>query len=226
MADQNVVTKLRLEKYSNRLVLNLPDHVTELQLLQYDQSITRTQYDLIMAFVLNLEEMAAVIHQVDGQNLLADDGLLYLVYPKKGNRIYTQFIGRDDIFPYLHVSHETGLVDKTRLKFNSMSAFNETFTVTGLKCLGAKAMQTTLAGRESQSSNQYVDQIPALEQWLEGRPHVLAFFRSLTPGYQKDWARYVYSAKSTATVEKRLLEVADILAQGYKSITLYRQDRE
>jgi hypothetical protein len=226
MADQKLIDKLRLEKYPNKLVLNLPEFVDELDSLVFDRVASRETYDLVLAFVLNLEEMATVIHQVEGQNLLVDEGLLYLVYPKKGNKVYPQFIGRDDIFPYLHVNLDTGLVENTQLKFNTMVAFNDTFTTTGLKKLGAKTFKTAQAGRESQSSNLYVDQLPALEQWLEVRPEVLAFFRSLTPGYQKDWARYVYSAKTAATVEKRLLETADILAQGYKSITLYRQDRE
>ena len=173
MPNIELIKKLRLDKYQKKLVLNLPAFVTDLEGLEFDRQITRDTYDLILAFVLNLEEMAAIIRQVDAQNLLTDNGLLYLVYPKKGNKIYPQFIGRDDIFPYLHVSLETGLVEGTRLKFNVMNAFNETFTTTGLKCLDAKAFKSAQAGRESQSSNLFVDQIPALELWLEGRPDEL-----------------------------------------------------
>lgn len=223
MAEQDIISKLKLEKYPRKLVLNLPDHVIELGRLEFDRAVGQPPYDLILAFVLTLDEMAAIALQVDSQNLLDDNGALYFAYPKKGNKIYSQFIGRDDIFPHLHVSLATGLIEGTSLKFNSMVAFNDTFTALGLKRLGAKALKSSEAGRESQSSNQYIDKIPEIEKWLASRPEVLAFFKNLTPGYQKDWARFVYSAKTAATVEKRLLEMADMLAQGYKSLNLYRQ---
>jgi len=41
--------------------------------------------------------------------------------------------------------------------------------------------------------------------------------------YQKDWARYVYSAKKIETQENRLLQMAEALADGYKSIDLFRR---
>ena len=46
---------------------------------------------------------------------------------------------------------------------------------------------------------------------------------ALAPGYQKDWARYVYSAQTQMTREKRQLEMVDILGKGYKTAQLYRQ---
>ncbi|MNI76225.1 hypothetical protein D3C73_1324410 [compost metagenome] len=59
-------------------------------------------------------------------------------------------------------------------------------------------------------------------RYLESDVDVLERYRQLAPGYQKDWARYVYSAKRNETQEKRLLEMKAILAEGYKSIDLYR----
>jgi uncharacterized protein YdeI (YjbR/CyaY-like superfamily) len=58
---------------------------------------------------------------------------------------------------------------------------------------------------------------------LRHSPDVLAFYQSLTPGYRKDWARYVYSAVQEETREKRREEMKVILGEGYKSIDLYRR---
>ena len=48
-------------------------------------------------------------------------------------------------------------------------------------------------------------------------PIALAFFESLTPGYQRSWARYIYSAKQETTRQKRLNETIELLLQGFKS---------
>ncbi|MGG3640071.1 YdeI/OmpD-associated family protein [Bacillus gobiensis] len=50
-------------------------------------------------------------------------------------------------------------------------------------------------------------------------------YNELTFGYQKDWARYVYSTKRKEAQEKRLLEMETIVGEGYKSIDLYRRNR-
>ena len=48
-------------------------------------------------------------------------------------------------------------------------------------------------------------------------------YAELTPGYQRDWARYIYSAKQAATQEKRRTEMLDILGKGHKTKNLYQQ---
>ncbi|WP_286185003.1 YdeI/OmpD-associated family protein [Bacillus sp. SD075] len=40
--------------------------------------------------------------------------------------------------------------------------------------------------------------ISEIEKDLQHFPDVLAFYQSLTPGYRKDWARYVYRAEQEA----------------------------
>ncbi len=54
----------------------------------------------------------------------------------------------------------------------------------------------------------------------------LKFFKELTPGYQRDWARYIFSAKQQSTQEKRKAQMVDILSQGYKSVDLFRQKKK
>jgi len=141
MSDAALVKKLRLEKYPHRLLVQAFGPVVELEGLEFDVKPGPDAYDLVLAFVLNLEDMATIVHRTAGQVWLRDDGLLYLCYPKKGNPIHQTFIGRDDIFPYLKVDRETGLVPGTHLKFNSMAAFNDVYTVIGLKKLREKDYQ-------------------------------------------------------------------------------------
>jgi uncharacterized protein YdeI (YjbR/CyaY-like superfamily) len=66
--------------------------------------------------------------------------------------------------------------------------------------------------------------VASIEADLRDTPDLLAFYKSLTPGYRKDWARYVYSAKQEETRAKRREEMKMILAAGYKSRDLYRKD--
>lgn len=139
MSTADLVTKLKLAKYPRKLVLGQPESVNELAALTVDHTPTAPPYDLVMAFVFSLQEMAQVIAQADTGHLVSPDGRFYLVYPKKGNKAYAAEIGRDDIFPYLKVSMETGIIADRPFKFNSMAAFNETFTVIGLKPVVEKA---------------------------------------------------------------------------------------
>ncbi|WP_338010899.1 YdeI/OmpD-associated family protein [Paenibacillus alvei] len=67
-----------------------------------------------------------------------------------------------------------------------------------------------------------MDHIADIQKYLANSAQ-LEFYNNLTPGYQKDWARYVYSAKKTETQQKRLIEMESILAKGYKSFDLYRR---
>ena len=64
---------------------------------------------------------------------LTPNGVLYVLYPKKGNKVYDQWIHRDAIFPSLDVDEETGFVGDTRMKFNKMFAFDDVFTCIGIK---------------------------------------------------------------------------------------------
>ncbi|MFS0863830.1 YdeI/OmpD-associated family protein [Fredinandcohnia sp. 179-A 10B2 NHS] len=76
----------------------------------------------------------------------------------------------------------------------------------------------------SQCVDDYISYIPEIEKDLSDVPELLTFYQALTPGYQKDWARYIYSAKQESTKEKRREEMKLILASGYKSRDLYRRN--
>lgn len=89
--------------------------------------------DLIVATAFTLGEFADLVRRVWDRRELNENGVLYVLYPKKGNKVYEQWIGRDDIFPALGVSDETGFVEDTRMKFNKMFAFDDVFTCIGIK---------------------------------------------------------------------------------------------
>lgn len=50
--------------------------------------------------------MVTYLQKVLKDNSLVEQGYLFFVYPKKGNKKYEQFIHRDEIFPAIHVDEE------------------------------------------------------------------------------------------------------------------------
>jgi hypothetical protein len=211
--------KLRLHKFSRILLQNKPEGVDDLDGLSFD-TVPAGRYDLVFVFVFSLDEMERTIRRVHDENLLNDGGCLYLAYPKKGNKVYRQHIDRDSIFPFLGVDDSDGFVGGMPLKFSLMVAFNNTFTLVGLRRFEerSRAVRATDGRVED-----YAGKVPMLRAELDSRPEILTLYDGLTPGYQKDWARHVYSAKTDITREKRLLEMADILTAGYKSKDAYRR---
>ncbi|MOA18371.1 hypothetical protein D3C78_1386850 [compost metagenome] len=100
-----------------------------------------------------------------------------------------------------------------------MVGLNDVFTVVGFK--QDANSNNKGSSKPSQRVDDYIELIPNIENDLKHTPELLDFYRSLTPGYRKDWARYVYSAKQEATREKRRDEMKMILGAGYKSRDLY-----
>ncbi len=176
--------------------------------------------DLIVGYVYHLEEMKELIFRVFNEKLLKPNGHLYLMYPKTKNKLGYEAVGRDSIFPFLKVDRDNGYVEGTTIKFNRMNALDDHYTLLGLKY--TKEVEERSASKSSQKVADYVDQVSDVKTYLEAYPKEKAFFEQLTPGYQRGWARYIYSAKTKATQEKRQTEMLDILKAGFKSRELYR----
>lgn len=85
---KTIVEKLNLQKYEDVAILNLPegeDYLTELS--NYETELKKDRsYDLIFAFVLDMESLKELVNQVILQNYLNKNGYMYLAYPKKGNK--------------------------------------------------------------------------------------------------------------------------------------------
>lgn len=220
---KTIVEKLNLTKYKQIAVLHQPEGTNYFnELSGYDTDINQSAYDLIFAFVVNIDELKQLIHNVIEKNYLNHKGYLFIAYPKRGNTVYPSYIHRDEIMPSIGVDEE-GYVGTSNIKFSRMVGLDETFTVVGLK-EDANNKQKA-ANKVSQRVDDYIDLIPKIEKDLQDTPELLVFYQSLTPGYRKGWARFVYSAKQETTREKRREEMKVILRAGYKSRDLYRRDQ-
>jgi len=224
---KSIVEKLNLHKYERVAVLNKPDGSDYLEELSgYDTVLKDQAYDLIFSFVLDMKSLQELVDHIIEHRNLSSGGYLFAAYPKKGNKVYPTYIHRDDLFPGLG-SDEDGYIGTSTIKFARMVGMDDIFTVVGFK-EDAKGKDKdkskgSTSAKPSQRVDDYIDFIPNVEKDLEETPELLDFYRSLTPGYRKDWARYVYSAKQDETVAKRREEMKMILQAGYKSRELYRQ---
>ncbi|MEH7098180.1 YdeI/OmpD-associated family protein [Neobacillus vireti] len=220
-ATKSVVDKLNLEKYANKLILHKPEQVDDFQELEYDSSIKKDNYDLIFNFIFSLEEFTSELQNVIEKKLLEDNGYLYFAYPKKNNKVYKEYIDRDSFISALP-SDEDGYVLNSNIKFARMVSLNDVFTIVGLKSTPKKPKKSD-SSKSSQCVDDYINNIDDIKQYLQKNEELLKKYNELTPGYQKDWARYIYSAKRKETQEKRQLEMETVLGEGYKTIELYKQ---
>lgn len=215
----SIIQKLKLDKYQNLTVLNQPRDYH-----MFDGYATKLSgdHDAVFVFVETVDEMANHTQKVINDQQLLEKGYLFFAYPKKGNKRYETFVHRDEIFPSLKVGEE-GYVVNSDLKFSRMVSMDDVYTVVGLKREKKKARRSAAA---SQSVADYEKNVKDIEKLLADHPDELKFYQGLTPGYQKDWARYIFSAKQQKTREKRQAQMVEILSKGYKSMDLFRQNQK
>ncbi|MGW6192950.1 YdeI/OmpD-associated family protein [Bacillus cereus] len=216
----SVIDKLKLNKYTNMVVINEPN---DYEVFADKATTFSKEHDAIFIFVETLDEMVERTNFIiNNEELLLEKGYVFFAYPKKGNARYSTFIHRDEMFPALNVG-EDGYVGNSEIKFARMVSMDEVFTVVGLKHEKKKVKKTPAA---SQCVADYADRIQDVETLLANHPTELKFYQSLTPGYQKDWARNLFSVKQEKTREKRLEKMIEILSQGYKTIELFRKKKK
>ncbi|MDZ5472285.1 YdeI/OmpD-associated family protein [Bacillus sp. 31A1R] len=214
----SIIKKLNLEKYKSLSVINQP---SDYDIFEENKATLSGQHDAIFIFVQTVDEMVQHTKQIIKENHLLEKGYLFFAYPKKGNKKYETFVHRDEIFPAMNVG-EDGYVENSDVKFSRMVSMDEVFTVVGLKREQKKAQKSTAP---SQCVADYEENVKDIEQILADNPVELSFYQKLTPGYKRDWARYIFSVKQEATREKRRQQMTNILGQGYKSIDLFRQKK-
>ncbi|KGX91148.1 hypothetical protein N781_05530 [Pontibacillus halophilus JSM 076056 = DSM 19796] len=215
-----MIDKLNLSKYEKITVLHQPDDYTVFDQLPTTLS---AQHDAIFIFVMNIEEMKVNLQNVvEDESVLAQKGTVFFAYPKKGNKRYDSYIHRDEMFPALGINDD-GYVSGSDIKFSRMVSMDDVFTVVGMKKEPKKVKKTS---SPSQCVADYEDRIDEVKELLKDTPEQLSFFQQLTPGYQRDWARQIFSAKQQATRDKRAKQMIEILGQGYKSLDLYRREQK
>lgn len=216
----SIIDKLKLNKYNKLAVINEPDDYD----LFKDNPLELTgDHDAIFIFIETIEDMVKHSHEIIEKQFLAEKGYLFFAYPKKGNKRYSTYVHRDEIFPALKVDEEDGFIPGSDLKFSRMVSMDDVFTVVGLKREKKKLSKSAAA---SQSVADYEENVTEVENLLSGFPVELSFYQSLTPGYKRDWARHIFSAKQQKTRDKRTEQMIEILSQGYKSVDLYRQKKK
>ncbi len=213
-----IIDKLNLSKYKNMVVLDEP---SDYDLFKGYKTELSGGHDAIFIFVKTMEEMVKQTQKVIDEEQLLEKGYLFFAYPKKGNKRYDTFIHRDEIFPAMKIDDE-GYVKNSDVKFSRMVSMDDVFTVVGLKREKKKAKKSPAT---SQCVADYEENVKDIEELLVDHPNERKFYQELTPGYQRDWARYIFSAKQQKTRDKRQAQMVDILSQGYKSIDLYRQKK-
>ena len=219
--NNETIKKFSVEKFDKKLILNKPEDITDFEGILFTTSIGKDKYDLIFAFIFSLDEFTNYLKMVVEKELLNPNGVIYFAYPKKGNKQYKEYIGRDDFFGKVNMDSD-GYVNDSPIKFNKMAAFNDVFTVIGLKHEPKRKKSSS----PSQCVSDYVSRIPDIRKHFEGNHEILASFDRLTPGYQRDWARYVFGVKNESTTGKRFAEMEHILRQGFKTVDLYRRNNK
>lgn len=216
----SIIDKLKLTKYTNMAVLNEPEDYTLFN--EYPTKLSK-EHDAIFIFIETIADMVKYTKQIiTNEHLLQDKAYLFFAYPKKGNKRYDTYVHRDEIFPELKVD-EDGYIDDSDIKFSRMVSMDDVFTVVGLKKEKKKTKKTTAA---SQCVADYEDNVKDIEAILDNHPSVLAFYQGLTPGYRRDWARFVFSVKQQKTKDKRIEQMIDVLSQGYKTMDLFRMNKK
>ena len=67
----------------------------------------------------------------------------------------------------------------------------------------------------------YEKDIPRVSQLLGDQPELVTFFEALTPGYQREWARFIFGAKAEATKQRHVEVMKTVFEAGYKSKRAY-----
>lgn len=212
MTLDSVRKKLRLDKYSSYAVL-YRRYATPLDALPQMSRIEGC-VGLLIAFAYTLEEMSQILSLAYPTPAIQ---ALYLVYPKRGNKLGLPFVGRDDIFPTLNVNIDTGVATGTNLRFNMMVSLDDNFTIVGMRQEELSAKVKT----ERQCSNDFAQEITKIEAMLSSDERM--GFALLAPGYQREWTTYILSAKGEATRIKRLEQLSEALRLGCKTINQLRK---
>ncbi|MDO4814290.1 MAG: YdeI/OmpD-associated family protein [Gemella sp.] len=222
--EETLYKKLKMESFDKKVIFkSAKENDTAFDGIELEK-YKNGKVDLAIAYVYTLDEMKDTVLALSKDSILEENGVVFLLYPKNKNKLNYEAIHRDSIHPHLKISKETGYMETTEYKFNRMLALDDNYTL-----LAVKHIPLSKDKKKTSSSAKvadYTDKIVEVETYLQAYPKQLEFYKTLTPGYQKDWARYIYSAKTEKTITKRQEEMVDILGQGFKTKQLFREGKK
>lgn len=209
--------KFKLNTYKTLPILNLPPYLKD-ELISIVPTPLLPKQAAILVFTTSNEDFFKTLESLVKQDVLEDKGVILICYPKKGNPTYPSYVHRDEIFGKVGMNND-GFIYGSSYMFNRMLGFDDNFTLLEVK----KLLNFKPGSRPSQSGADFVKYIPDIETMLKDEHEALKFYQSLTPGYRKDWAVYVFSTENQDTRNKRIAEMISLLKEGHKNMTLYRQ---
>lgn len=214
---EKILEKLKVSSFNRLALVSIPDDLKP-DFKEYKSTNLSDNHDAVFIFTFSNEEFFKTLKELVDKDILSDGGSLFICYPKKGNKKYPSFVHRDEIFPKVEMDDE-GFMYKSAYKFNRMLGYNDEFTLLEVKkILNYKPKNTV-----SKQGSDYLQYIPEVENYLEKDQVAYDFYQSLSPGYRKDWAVYIFSTKNADTKAKHFEECLNLLKQGHKNMTLYRQ---
>ena len=105
---KSIVEKLNLTKYQHPVILNRPQAEYLSEFASAAQQLPSEPVELFFAFVKTMAEFQEIVSMViEGQHLV-ENGLLYVAYPKKGNKMF----GRRRVNPLLRYINMRNEVEK------------------------------------------------------------------------------------------------------------------
>ncbi|WP_042477628.1 YdeI/OmpD-associated family protein [Bacillus ndiopicus] len=213
---KTIVEKLNLNKYEKLAVLNNPNpNLFATYEGQYIEELDEQKYGAIFIFVNSLADFVEATKKMVEEDHIAEGGYVFIAYPKKGNKQLDSFIHRDDIFPALDIDPDgDGYIAGSPYKFSRMVSVDDVFTAVGIK----REEKKKKSNAASQRVDDYIEMIPQLKERLQQYDEAYHFFETLTEGYQKGWARHIFSAKREETREKRFEQMVKALENGEKTI--------
>lgn len=214
---ENILQKIKLDSFKHLCLLHIPSDL-ESQFKQYSTVECTQNHDALFCFTTSNQAFFENLESLVKSDLLSDKGTLFIAYPKKGNKKYSSYVHRDEIFPKVAMDDD-GFIYNSFYRFNRMLGFNDEFTLLEIK----KELNFKPSSKVSMQGKNYLQFIPMVEAYLEKDENALRIYQSLTPGYKKDWAVYMYSTQNEITRLKRYEECIKILNLGFKNMTLYRQ---
>ncbi|GAK48353.1 hypothetical protein LOSG293_260160 [Secundilactobacillus oryzae JCM 18671] len=76
---------------------------------------------------------------------------------------------------------------------------------------------------EKKTLQDYEVDIPKVADLLQDDAALSDFFANLTPGYQREWAKFIFGTKAEATKQRHVEKMKEVFNAGFKSKRAYDQ---